>query len=364
MRQRMIKPDFIDDEITNGAFSFPARLAYIYSWMMADDEGRLRGSISYLRTRLFPYDEQIDMNAIKGELIRAGKWVCYQVHGQDYMFIPKFKEYQTINRPQPSSIPSPNNAELCVNSVNNHGVFSEHSLPNIREVNIREEKSTRRALRTAAAGAAESDLDAFFDEQFWPLYPKKASKATARKALARINPNAELQDRIIRAVNQQRTSRQWRDDNGRYIPHAATWLNGHRWEDESNVSPSATVYMPGERPYIPVAASGDQNAIQDPPITPEARSEAGRWESEFLPEIKERMDAESFETWLEPIKCLGLSADAIWLGVPTEFYRKWVMNNYHEHIADIVSTALDRSMMVHYPIWDEESETDGTAAES
>jgi len=27
-------------------------------------------------------------------------------------------------------------------------------------------------------------------------------------------------------------SEQWTKDNGQYIPHAATWLNGRRWEDE------------------------------------------------------------------------------------------------------------------------------------
>jgi hypothetical protein len=27
-------------------------------------------------------------------------------------------------------------------------------------------------------------------------------------------------------------SRQWTDEGGKYIPHPATWLNNHRWEDQ------------------------------------------------------------------------------------------------------------------------------------
>jgi hypothetical protein len=28
-------------------------------------------------------------------------------------------------------------------------------------------------------------------------------------------------------------SEQWRRDDGRFIPHPATWLNQRRWEDEA-----------------------------------------------------------------------------------------------------------------------------------
>ena len=41
------------------------------------------------------------------------------------------------------------------------------------------------------------------------------------------------------------TCHDWLKDNGQFIPHAATWLNGKRWNDE--VKPAANVHhFPGQ----------------------------------------------------------------------------------------------------------------------
>ena len=37
---------------------------------------------------------------------------------------------------------------------------------------------------------------------------------------------------MMSAVTAQKQSRQWRENNGQYIPNPATWLNQRRWEDE------------------------------------------------------------------------------------------------------------------------------------
>ena len=37
---------------------------------------------------------------------------------------------------------------------------------------------------------------------------------------------------LVDAVERQKCSAQWREQNGRFIPHLATWLNQGRWEDE------------------------------------------------------------------------------------------------------------------------------------
>ena len=34
------------------------------------------------------------------------------------------------------------------------------------------------------------------------------------------------------ALERDKRSEQWRRDNGDFIPHPASWLNGRRWEDE------------------------------------------------------------------------------------------------------------------------------------
>ena len=48
------------------------------------------------------------------------------------------------------------------------------------------------------------------------------------------------------ALNAQKQSDQWMRDDGRYIPHPATWLNGRCWEDDPG-----PMYAQSDRPEIP-----------------------------------------------------------------------------------------------------------------
>lgn len=66
---------------------------------------------------------------------------------------------------------------------------------------------------------------------FWQVYPRKVAKAEARKAwqqTASIRPDTQS---LINAVLSHCKTEQWMKANGSFIPHAATWLRGERWED-------------------------------------------------------------------------------------------------------------------------------------
>lgn len=65
---------------------------------------------------------------------------------------------------------------------------------------------------------------------FWKHYPKKKAKEAALKAFAKVSP--ELHDQMLLAVEKQSSSEDWTKEGGKYIPNAATWINGKRWEDE------------------------------------------------------------------------------------------------------------------------------------
>ena len=77
--------------------------------------------------------------------------------------------------------------------------------------------------------ALESAFDAF-----WSAYPKKTGKEAARKAFKKIPKSAH--SLLVPAVEAQKKSRQWTEENGRFIPNPATWLNQGRWEDEVQTS--------------------------------------------------------------------------------------------------------------------------------
>nr|WP_320050745.1 hypothetical protein [uncultured Desulfuromonas sp.] len=71
----------------------------------------------------------------------------------------------------------------------------------------------------------------FFDE-FWTLYPRKVSKKAAQTAWKKLQPDEPLFKVIISGLEKHILSDQWQKDEGRFIPHPATWLNQERWNDE------------------------------------------------------------------------------------------------------------------------------------
>lgn len=72
-------------------------------------------------------------------------------------------------------------------------------------------------------------------QAFWSAYPRKAAKANALKAFEKLNPDGDLMKMMIGALSRWSKSEQWTKDAGQFVPHAATWLNGRRWEDELQI---------------------------------------------------------------------------------------------------------------------------------
>lgn len=70
-------------------------------------------------------------------------------------------------------------------------------------------------------------------ELFWKEYPRKSAKDAAYKAwnkkVAAIEGVAE---KIMEVLPRHKRQEQWKKDDGEYIPHASTWLNQSRWNDE------------------------------------------------------------------------------------------------------------------------------------
>jgi hypothetical protein len=66
-------------------------------------------------------------------------------------------------------------------------------------------------------------------EALWLLYPKKVARFDAHKAWNRLSES----DRLSAIVGLVAWRQVWvRRGEMQFVPHCATWLNGHRWEDE------------------------------------------------------------------------------------------------------------------------------------
>ena len=72
-------------------------------------------------------------------------------------------------------------------------------------------------------------------ELFWGFYPRKVSKANARKAWQKLS--AEQQLMAAKAINTHCEYWKAKETELEFIPHCATWLNGERYEDELVIEP-------------------------------------------------------------------------------------------------------------------------------
>ena len=103
----------------------------------------------------------------------------------------------------------------------------------------------------------KADMEALADRfnRFWAAYPRHVGKQVAVKAFEKIHPDEETLTVMLNAIDWQKNTRQWRENNGQFIPHPSTWLNQRRWEDERPVQaqPSAPRYS---NPYAEMLAAG------------------------------------------------------------------------------------------------------------
>lgn len=108
-RIRTIKPEFWEDERV-ASLSPLARLLFIGTWNLADDEGILRWSVDYLNASLFMYDglSAKRVRALMQEL-EPGLVFPYAAGAsrQALGYVVNFRKHQKINRPQPGKFPPP-----------------------------------------------------------------------------------------------------------------------------------------------------------------------------------------------------------------------------------------------------------------
>lgn len=69
-------------------------------------------------------------------------------------------------------------------------------------------------------------------ETFWAAYPKKDGKRDAESAWAKVDAPIAV---ILAAVSIRAKSEDWTKSNGQFVPLAATYLRGRRWEDAGTI---------------------------------------------------------------------------------------------------------------------------------
>lgn len=92
-------------------------------------------------------------------------------------------------------------------------------------------------LKKAAKEKKSAPIDPTLFESFWQEYPKKVAKQHAKQCFEKLKPTKELLDIMLAAIKKQKKCKQWKEENGKFIPNPSTWLNQGRWMDEVEVPP-------------------------------------------------------------------------------------------------------------------------------
>jgi hypothetical protein len=129
-RIRTIKPEFWHDEKV-GNLKRDERLLYIGLWNLADDDGVCKASPVFIKSSLFPYDDDLRINILiawLSNLEKARMLIPFVLRDERYYVIRTFSDHQVINRPSKSRWPEGFVSNIIQGvDTNTHGVFTECS---------------------------------------------------------------------------------------------------------------------------------------------------------------------------------------------------------------------------------------------
>jgi hypothetical protein len=189
--------------------------------------------------RLLAPDEFSRTPEFEGRRIEAtkGGWrvLNYQAH-RDRMSLDDQRER---NRERQARFKARRKSEQASVTQSNAGNARSRSVAAsnpIAEAEAEAEAESRREQDLPPRASRSATEDGF--AAFWSLYPRKLAKAQALKAWNTLKPNTALQQVIAAEIRRQAATEQWQRDRGRFIPHAATWLRGRRWEDQAQELPT------------------------------------------------------------------------------------------------------------------------------
>ena len=200
----------------------------LYTWMLShlDINGNFYADPIMVNNLVFTrlgHSIKIISSALD-ELAEKGLIVRYQVNGERYLKYPDFFDKQPKLLPfreGVSEIPDltegtpliESNLNIIESNINVETTLTEKSLKNNSRVNSELKKERQESFLL-----------------FYKAYPRKVNKREAFDRWIKANlPDMEV---ILRAIEDQKKSEQWMEEDGKYIPHPSTWINKERWNDE------------------------------------------------------------------------------------------------------------------------------------
>lgn len=198
----MIRVKFWEDEkLAN--LPLQARLLFIGTWNIADDSGVLKGNPRYIKSQLFPYDDNLRANDIKNwldALIDARMLIPFDYNNESYLYIRSFNVHQKVDKPSKTRNVPEDALQLIINST--VAEQSESStLPVRDEVEVKLNK-VEVEVNTTRSTSVDSDLNNFISG-FNSIKKSKFQITTKVRAAfnARIKEGFSIEQMLIATNN-------------------------------------------------------------------------------------------------------------------------------------------------------------------
>ena len=176
-------------------------------------------------SKLFPYmsDSTIkrSLKHLKDEgLILTGNYNNDPSHRTNYYTLTDKGMALVSKRPYPLGQNDTTDKVKMTNSIFNNNTDST----DINNTDINEQIDS-----VVSAENAEKEI---MFEQFWEAYPKcfrKVNKKGSKAKFLKIANLKEIFPDIMRSLDVQKRSKQWNEQDGKFIPMPTTWINEERW---------------------------------------------------------------------------------------------------------------------------------------
>jgi hypothetical protein len=230
-RARNIKPGFFKNDKL--AECGPVcMIVFAGLWGIADYRGNMEYRPKRIKIDTIPYFDESIEDCID-TLIDTGFLVKYTVDDTDYLHVVGFERHQNPHKNEKDS---------------------GTSIPSIEKARKYNEQNTKPSTSNRADSLLlipdslllipeipRYGIDLIFRQpeiqpprfdDFWEVYPRKTNKVKAESAWAALKPNHKTLDSIIQNINRRFAVGDWSTDDKQFIPHASTYLNQRRWDDE------------------------------------------------------------------------------------------------------------------------------------
>jgi hypothetical protein len=193
-----------------------AEVTFYRLLVVCDDYGYMDARPAILKAQCFPLKDSATQAKIQGwikELAKQGLITVYEKDDKPFLAVSKWEQRVRSRQRYPGPLD-----DGC-RSIG--GQLSDNC-----------QTTDRLGL---GRGKGKGAHDERF-ERFWEIYPRKVAKGDALKAWAKANPDDALTEKILAAVSAAKGRPQWLNEDGKFIPYPATWLNRGQWDDSASGS--------------------------------------------------------------------------------------------------------------------------------